>query len=292
MRVMLLLLLGSASARARPRRATTLRATSAWELPRGGGAGDACAADLQELLDLRGDDIACIIEVGAAWCEPCKALAPVLAAAAEASKGTLIVRTVDVDAERGVAEALEASQLPALYAVRDGALVDALVGMPRTQEELSGFVMRAMGGGSAAAAAAQPARTTALARVVGFCALGAQGREELEGRVRAALAAAREVADADDARKAAVLAALRAVRAFLARSYAGGPLACDDDAYAKIAPVESATEILFAAGYALIPGDPDDDDEDARKDKLHPTHRNLAAFELCATEIDRAIESY
>ena len=38
--------------------------------------------------------------------------------AAEASQGTLVLKQVDVDKERAVAEALEATQLPTVYAAR------------------------------------------------------------------------------------------------------------------------------------------------------------------------------
>ena len=35
------------------------------------------------------------------------------------------------------------------------------------------------------------------------------------------------------------------------------------------------------------PGDPEGEGDDQR-DALHPTHRNLAVFELCCAEIDKA----
>ena len=56
---------------------------------------------------------------------------------------------------------------------------------------------------------------------------------------------------------------------------------------AKIAGVEPAEALLRAAGYVLIPGDPDGDG-DATRDRLHPSHRNLAAFELVLAEVEKA----
>ena len=51
--------------------------------------------------------------------------------------------------------------------------------------------------------------------------------------------------------------------------------------------MEPAEALLRAAGYVLIPGDPDGDG-DATRDQLHPSHRNLAAFELVLAEVEKA----
>ena len=56
-----------------------------------------------------------------------------------------------------------------------------------------------------------------------------------------------------------------------------------------MAPVPAAVELFEAAGYVSIPGDPEGEG-DAKRDQLCPTHRNLAVFELCVAEIDKARE--
>ena len=76
------------------------------------GADKTMAVEIQEVLDLRGSDTACLLALGAEWCGPCKVLKPLLRKAAEASQGTLILKEIDVDKERPIAEALEATQLP------------------------------------------------------------------------------------------------------------------------------------------------------------------------------------
>ena len=55
----------------------------------------------------------------------------------------------------------------------------------------------------------------------------------------------------------------------------------------KVAPCSPALDLFAAAGYVEIPGDPEGEGDDQR-DALHPTHRNLAVFELCCAEIDKA----
>ncbi|KAH8055984.1 hypothetical protein JL722_7808 [Aureococcus anophagefferens] len=209
------------------------------------------------------------------------ALKPVLADAAQTSKGLLRVYCVDVDSEPAVAAALEVTQMPTVFAVRDGALVDHIVGMPRSAEELQRFVLRAMSEDGATGANKPPAgRSAALARVVGAAALGAAGREALQAEATRLL----KDATPEDA------AALKTVALYLKHAAKGRPIFLDNAVYAaKVAGSAAAEGVLEAAGFALIPGDPDDDDADAKRDKLHPTHRNLAAFELLRAAVEKAL---
>ena len=116
--------------------------------------------------------------------------------AAEASQGTLILKEIDVDKERPIAEALEATQLPCVYSVRDGKLRDVIVGLPRSHQDLAAFVMRAMDG-EGGATTVPGSRTVNLARVAGSAALGAGGREALAAKCRGALDACKTLAASD-----------------------------------------------------------------------------------------------
>ncbi|KAH8079228.1 hypothetical protein JL720_9494 [Aureococcus anophagefferens] len=135
------------------------------------------------------------------------------------SKGLLRVYCVDVDSEPAVAAALEVTQMPTVFAVRDGALVDHIVGMPRSAEELQRFVLRAM-----------PRRRDC------------------------------EDATPEDA------AALKTVALYLKPRAKGRPIFLDNAVYAAKVAGSAAAEASEAAGFALIPGDPDDDDADAKRD--------------------------
>ena len=85
-------------------------------------------------------------------------------------------------------------------------------------------------------------------------------------------------------------AALKTVALYLKHAAKGRPIFLDNAVYAaKVAGSAVAEGVLEAAGFALIPGDPDDDDADAKRDKLHPTHRNLAAFELLRAAVEKAL---
>ena len=248
------------------------------------GADKTMAVEIQEVLDLRGSDTACLLALGAEWCGPCKVLKPLLRKAAEASQGTLILKEIDVDKERPIAEALEATQLPCVYSVRDGKLRDVIVGLPRSHQDLAAFVMRAMDG-EGGATTVPGSRTVNLARVAGSAALGAGGREALAAKCRGALDACKTLAASD---KDKVMEALKTTKAYLERAYGGKPVYRDNAVFVeKVAPCAPALDLFAAAGYVEIPGDPEGEGDDQR-DALHPTHRNLAVFELCCAEIDKA----
>ena len=82
--------------------------------------------------------------------------------------------------------------------------------------------------------------------------------------------------------------ALKTTKAYLERAYGGKPVYRDNAVFVeKVAPCAPALDLFAAAGYVEIPGDPEGED-DEKRDALHPTHRNLAVFELCCAEIDKA----
>ncbi len=71
---------------------------------------------------------AVLVDFGADWCPPCRAMAPVLEAVAREHAGVLTVLTLDVDRNRQAADRYGAMSLPTLILFRDGAPVKQLVG--------------------------------------------------------------------------------------------------------------------------------------------------------------------
>ena len=73
-----------------------------------------------EGLEYLGDKPA-IVDFTASWCGPCQRIAPVLEELAAEYKGKIVVYKVDIDKERGLAEAFGISSIPAiLYIPADG----------------------------------------------------------------------------------------------------------------------------------------------------------------------------
>ena len=74
-----------------------------------------------------------VIDWWAPWCPPCRAFAPVFAAASERHSG-LVFAKVDADAQQGLAAAFHIQALPTLMIFRDGILLFREPGMPSARE--------------------------------------------------------------------------------------------------------------------------------------------------------------
>jgi len=81
---------------------------------------DVTEVDFQaEVLD-RSYSVPVVIDLWADWCQPCKALTPVLEAAAADDAGAWILAKVDVDANPRISEAFQVQSIPTTYAVIKG----------------------------------------------------------------------------------------------------------------------------------------------------------------------------
>ena len=69
-----------------------------------------------------------LVDFWAAWCGPCKAIAPMIEELAGELAGRVTVGKVNVDAEPGLAVRFSVMALPTLMFFKDGKAVDTLVG--------------------------------------------------------------------------------------------------------------------------------------------------------------------
>jgi thioredoxin 2 len=72
--------------------------------------------------------VAVVVDLWAPWCRPCRYIAPVLEDLAREYAGRLKVVKVNVDENPGLAQTFEARSIPMLLVLRDGRLVDRVVG--------------------------------------------------------------------------------------------------------------------------------------------------------------------
>jgi thioredoxin 1 len=85
-----------------------------------------------------------LLEFGAAWCPPCRAMEPHVEAVAAAFAGRLRVAACDTDANRAAALHFGVQSLPTFVVVKDGKVVDRAVGaMPR--QRLEAMIRRSVG---------------------------------------------------------------------------------------------------------------------------------------------------
>jgi len=69
-----------------------------------------------------------LIDFWAAWCAPCRALAPTVDAIAEEYKGRVKVGKLDVDAHQSTAARFNVRGIPTLLVVKDGQVKEQIVG--------------------------------------------------------------------------------------------------------------------------------------------------------------------
>lgn len=84
-----------------------------------------------------------VIDLWADWCGPCKTLGPILEKVIGETNGLVELAKVDVQANPQVAASFQVQSIPAVYAMKDGQIIDGFVGaLP--EAEVVAFVQRVL----------------------------------------------------------------------------------------------------------------------------------------------------
>lgn len=70
-----------------------------------------------------------LVDFWAAWCGPCRAIAPILEDLAKSNAGKVQITKLDVDANQRTSMRFNVRSIPTLLFFKDGAHVDTVVGL-------------------------------------------------------------------------------------------------------------------------------------------------------------------
>ncbi|HEY5266439.1 MAG TPA: thioredoxin [Acidimicrobiales bacterium] len=76
----------------------------------------------------RSKTVPVVVDLWAEWCGPCKTLGPILEKVINETSGAVELVKVDVDANPEIAQAFQVQSIPAVFAIKDGQIVDTFVG--------------------------------------------------------------------------------------------------------------------------------------------------------------------
>lgn len=94
--------------------------------------------------DVLKSDVPVVVDLWATWCQPCKALSPLLDAVATEMDGQVKVVKLDIQANPKTPASFGVTSIPTLLVFKGGELVARQVGNPGTKGKVKSFVEGAL----------------------------------------------------------------------------------------------------------------------------------------------------
>ncbi|MGI5849245.1 MAG: thioredoxin [Christensenellales bacterium] len=70
-----------------------------------------------------------LLDFWAAWCAPCRMLAPSIDQLSQKYEGTAIIGKVNIDEQSALAEQFGVMSIPSVFVIKDGKVIDSTVGL-------------------------------------------------------------------------------------------------------------------------------------------------------------------
>lgn len=89
---------------------------------------DVTDATFQTAVLDRSQEVAVVVDLWAPWCGPCTQLGPILEQVVDATEGKVELVKVNVDENPQISQAFQVQSIPAVYGLKDGAVVGNFIG--------------------------------------------------------------------------------------------------------------------------------------------------------------------
>ena len=130
----------------------------------------------------RSKTVPVVVDLWADWCGPCKMLTPILERVIGETKGLVELAKVNVDENPQISQAFQVQSIPAVYALKDGQVVDGFMGA-QPESEVVAFVQRLLDGATPPAEADADADANADAENAELASdAAAEAEEDVEPR--------------------------------------------------------------------------------------------------------------
>ncbi|MET0143977.1 MAG: tetratricopeptide repeat protein [Ilumatobacteraceae bacterium] len=80
-----------------------------------------------EVMD-KSSSVPVVVDLWAPWCGPCQTLGPIIEKVVGATDGDVVLTKVNIDENPAISQAFRVQSIPAVYALKDGQVVDGFVG--------------------------------------------------------------------------------------------------------------------------------------------------------------------
>jgi putative thioredoxin len=89
---------------------------------------DVTDATFEQDVVERSKEVPVVVDLWAPWCGPCRTLGPIIEKVVADTDGGVVLAKVNVDDNPAVSQAFQVQGIPAVYALKDGKVVDGFVG--------------------------------------------------------------------------------------------------------------------------------------------------------------------